>query len=215
MNTVVIILILIIIYEIYLIYSKKQYTISGNVSIRSKFDGLIYKVNPNYHEIDKAVEILSDINQMNIDVIRALKKNQPLQQVNINFGPYDDESMRIKATNNIIKRYNPDNLFENSPHDPTGDTSYTFNKGTILAFCIRNKHYGDIQDINILKFVALHELAHIGVDETDHTENFWFLFKYLLYVAEINGIYQSPDFAKNPVTYCNGMKIAVNPLKNS
>lgn len=214
-NTALIIVCLIIItYQLHIIYDKKQHTIAGTTSQMYSGDGLIYKI---YGKDPQALSTISEINNTLIDLIRILRniyilKKMPAPNIPLNMGPYNDVDNIKQAVINIIDRYNPDNLYENSPHDPSGDTSYTYDKGKILAFCMRSKATGQIENIDVLKFVAIHELSHIGVEETDHSENYWFLFRFLLYIAQTTGLYTSPNFHKYPIKYCNGMKVSFNPL---
>ena len=118
---------------------------------------------------------------------------------------------RFLAVQKILDRYNPDNLIENSPQDTKGDTSYTMDKGSIIALCLRDKkttHY--VHHLPILLFVAIHELAHVAIDDNDHPPKFWATFKWLLLEAEEANIYTSPDFRQNPSDYC-GMNVDYNP----
>jgi len=120
----------------------------------------------------------------------------------------------IDAIDKLLNRYNPDNLIENSPKDKQ-DTSYTLNKGSTIAFCLREKDSTtQLHDLNTLIFVAIHELAHIAIDDNDHPPKFWKMFKFLLEEAELGGIYKSKDYKKNPVHYC-GMEVNYNPIYDS
>ena len=114
------------------------------------------------------------------------------------------------AVNKILMRYNPDNLVENSPNDKV-DTSYTINKGSMIAVCLREKGNNNyIHDIDTLIFVTIHELAHIAIDDDGHPPKFWKMFKILLIEAEMGNIYYSKNYNLYPVHYC-GMDINYNP----
>jgi predicted metal-dependent hydrolase len=90
-------------------------------------------------------------------------------------------------------------------------TSYSINKGEELVFCLRSKSTMKLHSINLLMYVAVHELAHTACPETGHTPLFNKIFKFLLERAiEIN-LYQYEDYASNPVEYC-GMKLYTNIL---
>jgi hypothetical protein len=122
------------------------------------------------------------------------------------------------AAARMLARYDPDSLVENSPRDPSGDTSYCIDKGAVLALCLRERDPAesgdpavhDFHDLDTLTFVALHELAHMAVDELDHTPGFWAAFRFVLEVAESEGVYTSPDFEAAPRRYC-GMTIDYSP----
>ena len=90
-------------------------------------------------------------------------------------------------------------------------TSYSINKGEELVFCLRSKSTGKLHDINLLTYVAVHELAHTACPETGHTPLFNKIFKFLLERAMEIKIYYYEDYANNPIEYC-GMKLYTNIL---
>ena len=69
----------------------------------------------------------------------------------------------------------------------------------------------DIVSVNILTFVTLHEIGHIGTREIGHTPLFWNNFAWILKQAEEIGIYEYQDFAEQPVPYC-GISITDQPI---
>lgn len=108
----------------------------------------------------------------------------------------------------LENNYNSNNLYEISPHNIMGNTSFTQQKSK-MVFCIRNKN-NEIHDINTIMFVVLHELSHLMHDKWGHGESFWFLFKKVLEDAVEAGIYKPVDYSKYPQNYC-GMTITQNP----
>ncbi len=90
-------------------------------------------------------------------------------------------------------------------------TSYSINKGEELVFCLRSKSTKKLHDINLLTYVAVHELAHTACPETGHTPLFNKIFKFLLQRAREINIYTYEDYANNPVEYC-GMNLYTNIL---
>ena len=90
-------------------------------------------------------------------------------------------------------------------------TSYSINKGEELVFCLRSKSTGKLHDINLLSYVAVHELAHTACPETGHTPLFNKIFKFLLERAMEIHVYYYEDYANYPVEYC-GMKLYTNIL---
>ncbi len=90
-------------------------------------------------------------------------------------------------------------------------TSYSINKGEELVFCIRSKTTGKLHNINLLMYVAVHELAHTACPETGHGELFNYIFKFLLQRAIERNLYYYENYSKNPVEYC-GMKLYTNIL---
>jgi hypothetical protein len=90
-------------------------------------------------------------------------------------------------------------------------TSYSINKGEELVFCLRSKTTHKLHHINLLIYVAVHELAHTACPETGHTPLFNKIFKFLLERAIDINIYYYEDYASNPIEYC-GMKLYTNIL---
>jgi hypothetical protein len=91
-------------------------------------------------------------------------------------------------------------------------TSYSVNKGEKVFMCLRQRNEREeLVNENIITFVALHELSHIGTTEVGHTPQFWNNFGWLLKKAEEIQIYQFTDFAAHPVEYC-GIHITDQPV---
>jgi hypothetical protein len=90
-------------------------------------------------------------------------------------------------------------------------TSYSVNKGERVHMCLRQKDGAEtLVPDNVLTFVALHEMAHIGTAEVGHTPAFWANMAWLLRQAEDVGVYQYTDFKRHPVSYC-GLEITDAP----
>jgi hypothetical protein len=90
-------------------------------------------------------------------------------------------------------------------------TSYSVNKGEKVFMCLRQRNEREeLVDENVITFVSLHELAHIGTADIGHTPNFWNNFGWLLKRAEEIQIYQFQDFTAHPVEYC-GIRITDQP----
>tara|TARA_B100001287_G_C22377271_1_gene387055 strand:+ start:16 stop:597 length:582 start_codon:yes stop_codon:yes gene_type:complete len=92
------------------------------------------------------------------------------------------------------------NIYENSPN--SSYTSYSVNKGEEVVFCLKSKKTGQLHKINLLMYVAIHEMAHIGCHEIGHTELFKKIFEFYTKEAMKIGIYQYEDYDSNPVEYC-------------
>jgi hypothetical protein len=103
----------------------------------------------------------------------------------------------------------PDRFSESAPD--ASYTSYSVNKGEKVYMCLRQRNEREeLVDENIITFVAIHEMAHIGTSEIGHTPIFWNNFGWLLKRAEEAKIYQYTDFAAHPVEYC-GIHITDQP----
>jgi len=91
-------------------------------------------------------------------------------------------------------------IYEN---DPTSDlTSFSVNKGEEVAFCLKSKRNGNLHDINLLLYVAIHEMGHMACPEIGHGDLFKKIFRFLTLQAIEQGIYVNEDYAANPVEYC-------------
>ena len=87
--------------------------------------------------------------------------------------------------------------------DPTSsNTSYSVNKGEEVSFCLKSKKNGNIHNINLLMYVAIHEMAHFACPEIGHTDLFKKIFKFFIKQAIKLGIYNKIDFPNNPTEYC-------------
>lgn len=90
-------------------------------------------------------------------------------------------------------------------------TSYSVNKGEKVYMCLRQRDEKErLVDENIIVFVALHEMSHIGTSSIGHTPEFWNHFAWLIKQAEHTRIYTFQDFAAHPVEYC-GIHITDSP----
>ena len=92
-------------------------------------------------------------------------------------------------------------IYENS--NSSEYTSYSVNKGEEIVFCLKSrKNPYNLHDINLMMYVAIHELAHIGCHEIGHTDLFKKIFAFYLEVAIELGIYKHVDYEIDPVEYC-------------
>lgn len=191
-----------------------RFTIEHATPMISSVDDQAYRVQQRLAGAAQAADAIAKINTKLVDLMRYLRQ----KYVRPGLGPMNDgrswggvHPARRRAVERILMRYNPDNFVENSPHDPSGDTSYVTDKGAIFAMCLRSKREGnELLDFPTLLFVALHELSHIAVDVIDHPKEFWSAFRFILEEAREAGIFTSPDYAAHPVTYC-GLDINYSP----
>ena len=91
-------------------------------------------------------------------------------------------------------------IYENDPNSEL--TSFSVNKGEEVAFCLKSKRTGHLHQINLLMYVAIHEMAHIACPEIGHGELFKKIFKFLTLTAIDINLYTIDDYAKEPVEYC-------------
>lgn len=100
-------------------------------------------------------------------------------------------------------------IYENSPDSEY--TSYSVNKGEEFVFCLKCKITKKLHNINLLVYVAVHEMAHAGCPEIGHTPLFNKIFRFFLEQAIQIGIYKYEDYSSTPVNYC-GLDLYTNIL---
>ena len=181
----------ILILSIIFIYLLYQYHYYSNIeTIVSKIDNRNYDVQIK-DDSAEAADLIAKVREKLILLVNHMHKTFPS----------NPKVMRLK------KNFNPDVLKEGI--DNPSYTSYTVNKGEEIILCLRTD--GKIVDINVLTFVCIHELSHIGNETVGHDEPFWEFFKELLIEAINIGVYIKYDYRKSPVKYC-GMMITDSPL---
>ena len=90
-------------------------------------------------------------------------------------------------------------------------TAYNVNKGEQIVFCLRCKKTLKLHGINLLVYVAVHEMAHSGCPEQGHTPLYNRIFHFFLTEAVNIGIYEYNNYEEKPVIYC-GMNLNTNIL---
>jgi len=173
---------------IYLLY--KYYYYSKIETIISKIDNRDYNVQIK-DDSEKAADLIALVRERLIKLVDHMYKTYP----------ENEKVIRLKHN------FNPDVIKEGI--DNPSYTSYTINKGEEIVLCLRTD--GNIVDINVLTFVCIHELSHIGNETVGHDEPFWEFFKELLVEAINIGVYIKYDYKSKPVKYC-GMMITDSPL---
>lgn len=200
-----VVLITLIMLIIYFILDESE-IFSNRKNYVSSIDGREYKVVHGYSlnggSPEDAADVLAFINGFLIKFMKNLKKKYANQDL------YIEER---NFTERLLKKYNPSVIVENKPNG-IKNTSYVLNKGDLVAFCLREPHSGKdkLHRKNILKFVSLHELTHIGSKYYGHTIDFWKNFKFVLKEAEEFGLYDPIDYSLYPSDYC-GMVVNYNP----
>lgn len=125
---------------------------------------------------------------------------------------HDNEYINFKDYINLIERnFNRKKtvIYENNLNSNL--TSYNVNKGEQLVFCLRCKKTTNLHDINLLVYVAVHEMAHSGCPELGHTPLFNKIFHFFLSEAVKIKVYKYENYSQSPVVYC-GMELNTNIL---
>lgn len=169
---------------------------TGTKSVKSDIDGNSYRVLGSFEGQKEAANTLAMINLFILDLIHRMKYKY---LINGEGGNYEKEITQL-----LLKRYDPKNMFENHPQD-LNNTSYVENKGEKIAFCLREKKTGKNNlhtEWDVIKFVVLHEVAHMVTIDYGHDDDFWSNFKFLEHEAKIQGIYNPINFNEKPQEYC-------------
>lgn len=184
--------------------------------VQSSVDGEIYPVISSFKDKAEAANVIANINLFATNLITALQDAYVDNELIL---PASDKKVQEylkgrEITNILLNRFRKRSLRENSPTDIT-QTSYTTNKGEIISLCLRKTENNspEFHDINIIKFVFLHELSHIVTPELQHTKQFWINFRFLLEFCENRHIYDIIDYHKHNVNYC-GLLVTYVPTND-
>ena len=159
------------------------------VYIESDIDNRKYYVR-DLPDKQKAVNILARLRLSLIQLSDHLYDNKDTK-----YSEYEEYISRLE---NKIKHVEISESSANSMY-----TSYSVNKGEQLIFCLREKSLdGNLHDVNLIMYVALHEIAHIACPEYGHTDLFKKIFAFFALTATQIGIYKKIDFNYDPVDYC-------------
>ena len=178
-----IILIILIILICVLFY---HYFYDGTTYIKSNLDGKYYKVRSEENNQHKA-DLLSIIYiKLNL-IVNTLKndsvynKTVPVKRLVSNW----NKGISIKEIGKM-----------------ESDAAYVINKKH-MSFCLQDKPNGNaktVEDINLMTYVGIHELAHIMSDEIGHGNEFISNFEFLLdYSKQL--VYFDKTVNKNMTVY--------------
>ena len=172
-------------------YKKSKYEMA---LVKSSIDGNNYLVRNMEHK-EAAADRLARIREKLLRLMKYLEQS---------FGdrPFVKQIMRnFDASSERFAESTPEAAY----------TSYSVNKGEKIFMCLRQRdEKEELVDENILIFVALHEMSHIGTASIGHTKEFWNHFAWLLEKSETLGVYTYQNFAAHPVEYC-GVHITDSP----
>jgi hypothetical protein len=111
---------------------------------------------------------------------------------------------RVYFVTALCERYNMLRIIEGKPDGK--ETSYVLNKDEELCLCLRNEKM-EFHDMELLRYVLLHEMTHVGSIETEHEFEFESNFIWLQIVLERRGLFKRINFAKRPIKYCNKVQL--------
>ena len=184
-ETILISLVVIFIY-IFLFLNRQ------NVSYIESYDGnkyMVYKDNDMKAKADILGKILNNMMKLKAYLVS-------------NISIFPEYSTYIKQLDTNL-RESKTIVYETEPSSDL--TSYSVNKGEEISFCLKSKKTGTMHDINLLTYVAIHEMAHIACPEIGHGDLFKKIFAKFAEVAIKIGIYNRVDYGSSPVEYCGMM----------
>jgi hypothetical protein len=122
-------------------------------------------------------------------------KNHMIKNIN-NFTSFEPYIKQLKENLSESRTV----VYETDPESNL--TSFSVNKGEELSFCLKSKKSNQLHDINLLMYVAIHEMAHIACPEIGHGDLFKKIFRKLAEEAIKIGIYKKVNFSEIPTEYC-------------
>jgi len=158
----------------------------------AKSNNNTYGVQEIFNNTDVALELMAKLHTNMDKFVKDLQKKYP----------NDEKIKRLVFGFNRVK-------IEEAP-DEDDSTSYTINKGDLMALCLREKKPSNpLHDYNTLLFVIIHEMAHIMSISEGHNSEFIENFRYLLKEATTMGYYIPVNYKESLIEYC-GLKFTNN-----
>lgn len=198
MHRAEIVAILVFLMVIVILYHKIKYR--NRVYVQSDIDNMYYMVRDRKNK-KNAANLLAKLRLSLQKVIDYMAHKVLYMQGDTSvkvYGQYID-TLKSRFVGVVITE---------SPED-SKYTSYCVNKGDEIVFCIRPKHFANhldvndtLHDINLIMYVALHEISHIACPERDHTTLFKRIFSFICKNAIELGVYKKINFAQTPAEYC-------------
>lgn len=181
---ITIIIVIVIVTLLFVKLSKKEV-----IYVQSDVDNNKYLVR-DLPDKQMASNMLARI-KMNLSILVNELNNKKNTEY-IEYKPYI-EQLYDKFDKIVINESSEDSIY----------TSYSVNKGEQIVFCLRSKiNKNDIHPINLVMYVALHEISHVACPEYGHTLLFKKIFAFFTTVAIKINIYQYIKFSEQPTEYC-------------
>lgn len=159
--------------------------------IKSNIDNQDYLVQ-NTEEKQSSANMLARIKQHIMSLVNYIDKHK------------NDKYIKYKDNIDMLSKKIKYTIFsENSKN--SSYTSYSVNKGDEIVFCLKSKETNLYHDINLIMYVAIHELAHIANPEYGHGTSFKIVFAFLAQASIDANIYDKINFKEYPKEYCGMM----------
>lgn len=183
---IVYIIIIILIVLIFIIFKLEKHEVKYVKSNINNVEYLVRDTPDKQEAADKLGLINVNINKF-IDYVYANRNNEE----------YSKNKQYIEQLHDRIK-----NVIISESSADSSYTSYSINKGEQLVFCLRSKYNNSLHDLNLLMYVVLHELSHVGCPEYGHGPLFKKIFAFFAECGMKCDVYKKIDFNKKPEEYC-------------
>ena len=185
MKSILLIIIIIFIISVFLLLRLDKYEVKY---IKSNIDGQEYLVR-DLHDKQTAANMLATLKRNILTFSDYLYQNKDSK--------YKDFQTYIAQLHKRIK-----NVVVNESTPDSTYTSYSINKGEQIVFCLRSKYDGSLHNMNLLMYVALHEMSHVASPTYGHDDQFKKVFAFFAKTAMDLGLYTKLDFNNIPTEYC-------------
>jgi predicted metal-dependent hydrolase len=182
-DVIVIICIIILVITMYCIRKSK-------VTLIEPFDSDMKVMVYNDSKKRSSADLLSEI------IVRMFKLRDQLIKEKDKYPEYKEYIELLEKNFNDSRT----KIYENDPSSEL--TSFSVNKGEEVGFCLKSKKNGDLHKINLMIYVAIHEMGHMACPEIGHGELFKKIFRFLTLKAIDMKLYEKEDYSNNPVEYC-------------
>jgi hypothetical protein len=183
---IILIVVIIIIILLYIIFKLEKHEVKY---VKSNVNGVDYLVR-DVPDKQKASDMLGQIDNNIKKFINYLYTNKDEKD-------FVSNKQYIEQLNNRIQ-----NVIISESSADSSYTSYSINKGEQLVFCLRSKYDNSFHDLNLLMYVVLHELSHVGCPEYGHGELFKKIFAFFADCGVKCGVYNKINFGEHSREYC-------------
>lgn len=160
-----------------------------------------YEVTYVKSKVDNRSYLVRDLpdKQAAADMLASIRKNifYLSDYLYKNIDSYPEYKQNIEQLHDRIQ-----NVVINESTEDGAYTSYSVNKGEQIVFCLRSRENGKLHDLNLVMYVALHEMAHVANPILGHGPEFKHIFAFLTNTAIQLGIYKKINFEFDPTEYC-------------
>jgi len=130
-------------------------------------------------DIDNELYLVRDLtnSQQAANMLARIKSNMLIISAHLDKFKNNKYKKYIKYINRLTQKLKYTEINERDGNDAY--TSYSVNKGEQIVFCLRSKQNKNrIHNINLIMYVALHEMGHVASPEYGHTKLFKKIFAF-------------------------------------